>query len=240
MKKHYPVFFTCSILLTTLGFSFSPLSKAVEKKADDVLIKLTFQVDMKYQEVHPNGVFIVCNILNGDNQTRMEQTSASIWAITIDAPIGYEVLWRFVNGPDNFEPTADMETCGIGSSAADSVRTHITASVDEVLPAYCFGQCETCDLINASKTASIENAVSLFPNPATDLILVKYAFDAPINMNLNMRDVSGRLVLSSQLKNITKGQSDLPLNGLPAGLYWIDFTVKNQRNIKKILIKNNP
>ena len=238
MKNFHRLLFLSSLLLFIFGFSKQSKQSTFENSPKIVMIKLTFQVDMKYQEVHPDGVFLSCNILNGYAQTKMQLHSSSIWTITIDAPIGYEVLWKYLNGPDAYEPNNDLELCSIDGGFSGSIRTHITGIEDEVLPAVCYGQCTTCSLTNITQDTWLENAISFSPNPAVDKVFVKYDFDKPEFLSLRLHDTTGRLTRSWELGNVSNGQQGLALDGLGAGVYWVEVLVGEKKIGKRLVVGN--
>jgi hypothetical protein len=82
-----------------------------------------------------------------------------------------------------------------------------------------------------------ENSVSIYPNPLTegaDLILSGLEGD----VNISVLDVSGKLVFSSQLVNVSN-QTSIPSfrNGLSAGLYTIQLQSDKGTLIKKLVIR---
>ena len=224
------------LLLSILGLSFLPAHGVFEKAPEDVTIELTIRVDTKNIDVHPDGIFLSCNILNSYSQTKMEQYSSTIWELTIDSPVGYEVLWKFLNGPDNYEPNTDLEVCAIDGGFTGLIRTYITGSVDEVMPTVCYGLCTDCALLGNRPESTLEEAISIFPNPATEEVLVKYEFDKMKPTTLQLYQSDGSFVRSLDLGNTSQGEYKLRLDGLAAGLYWLRFTVGEQWVSKNMVV----
>ncbi len=106
----------------------------------------------------------------------------------------------------------------------------LTASTDDgcsYSDAYLF-TVEVCDGVENEN----EELVSIFPNPATDHIILNFAHaNSPIN--LNMYDASGRLVLS---RNYNSGNNVWIDLDYPAGVYTLDIQSGNDRIRKQVMI----
>lgn len=77
----------------------------------------------------------------------------------------------------------------------------------------------TTGIIDHDKSA----AISIYPNPATESITVKHAYALSSGPVLQIRDVTGRIVLTSALAS---NQQTLDISGLSAGVYFATVTSK--------------
>jgi hypothetical protein len=74
-----------------------------------------------------------------------------------------------------------------------------------------------------------KNALSVFPNPATDNILVR----SLISGKLSLVDLSGKKVYET----ILSGEKEIDLSAFPSGIYMLELNAENRRSVKRI-IKN--
>lgn len=76
---------------------------------------------------------------------------------------------------------------------------------------------------------------TVFPNPARDVLLVQCSFASNTDGQLRLWNAHGQLVLSAvTLPGTTEIQ--LPLSGLPAGLYWLSWNNYPDLQVKKVIL----
>lgn len=97
----------------------------------------------------------------------------------------------------------------------------------------------TCD--TSSLTSNNENNVfpSLFiayPNPTTDIILIKYSVNQDSKSNISLRDFTGRLLKSYYLESGT-GTISINENDLPVGLFFFSLYDNKKHLLTKKIIK---
>ena len=84
-------------------------------------------------------------------------------------------------------------------------------------------------------TSLVDNEVKVFPNPAKDYIIIEYAGNE--NIVLNLRNSLSENILSTEFINTTK----LDLSNISSGVYFIEMHIKGQAEttvVKKIVITN--
>lgn len=86
---------------------------------------------------------------------------------------------------------------------------------------------------------AIENGVSIYPNPASDLVTIE--MEMPVgssNFEINLHDVSGRLIQGVYSGNgmVGKNKIDLDVNALPNGLYFLNFNTAEGNFAQKLVI----
>ncbi len=88
---------------------------------------------------------------------------------------------------------------------------------------------------------NLERQVSLFPNPATEQITLRFAAGAPANVNIRLTNTSGETVLIREVESIPAGENEINLDlggrSLKPGVYFLEIATKDQRAVKKVIIQ---
>ena len=77
-----------------------------------------------------------------------------------------------------------------------------------------------------------ENSILVYPNPAKNLLTIQLG--TSLKGSLNFTDISGKLIFS---KEITSAQTQLNVDQLSAGTYFIQFNLEGQVLVKKLIIE---
>jgi len=85
---------------------------------------------------------------------------------------------------------------------------------------------------NATDIINLENNISIYPNPTTGTITVKFANQ--INGKITIVNIAGQTV---KQKNINTNNIDLDLSNFAKGIYFINVKSENQVFIEKIILK---
>ena len=92
---------------------------------------------------------------------------------------------------------------------------------------------ENCPTVNTDELADgIENAIRIYPNPASELFVVESALEEPVSMEIF--DLAGRLV--SQRLTLATGIQQVYINELTTGMYMIRFRAENGKTVSMKLI----
>jgi hypothetical protein len=75
--------------------------------------------------------------------------------------------------------------------------------------------------------------MQLFPNPTRDLLQIRWEGDQPID-KLRLLDARGQLLSIDAL--INDKQAELNLNGLPAGMYFLELLSGKERKVEQLII----
>jgi hypothetical protein len=88
---------------------------------------------------------------------------------------------------------------------------------------------------SSSKTSEADKDISLViqPNPARDLTFVRLAGATPRRAVLF--DVFGKIVLE---KNVSTPEFELALDGLPAGVYFLNIETDKGRVVQKVVVSD--
>jgi len=78
-----------------------------------------------------------------------------------------------------------------------------------------------------------ENLISVYPNPATDKITIKSTFNTTEEMSVSFCTISGKVIFSNNYKS---SLSEIPLNKVNDGIYFLNICLANRKYIKKIVV----
>ena len=197
---------------------------------------VTFKVDMNYYtagtfttpEVNGtyNGWCGACNVLeDGDGDGIWEGT----FMVTADS-IEYKFAY------DNW---AGEESLTAGSACTKTTgeftnRFLMLDGTDLELDVVCWEQCIECAEpagVNSLKGAA---GVSVYPNPATDLLTIEFGEEAS-EMTIAIVDVMGRTVMPT-MNQFSGNRTEISVNELPQGAYFITGTSEGYSFKKSIMI----
>lgn len=121
-----------------------------------VLVNVTFQVDMTYQTVSPNGVHIAGNFQNPPwvpSATLMTHQGNNIYAVTYDIALtpGTQVQYKFINGNAWGSEESVPFSCATGTN-----RFFTLPAEPLILPLVCFGKCNICNPPEVSVTFKVD------------------------------------------------------------------------------------
>lgn len=132
--------------------------------------------------------------------------------------------WQFVN-------------C-VSLGQVDSIRFNLSSSDTSSLgymntPAFfSMDNFTTQSTVGVKELSNVLN-ISLFPNPATDVITLKYESGSANNITISISDISGKRVQSTNFVSaIGNNENELLIENLDAGVYFIE--IKNESASKKI------
>ncbi len=109
-------------------------------------VSITFLVNMANVVVDTNGVHLAGNI-QGWNPATTEMTDSDadgIYEVVLNAPVGSEVLFKFINGNDWPMTEAVPQTCGVNDGFGNFNRQVLVPFTDVVYGPVCFAECANC------------------------------------------------------------------------------------------------
>ncbi len=137
--------------------------------------------------------------------------------------MGFATSWR-VPGPGNL-PGEDAED---GSN--DTGNPDDNGSIDEGW----YWIWQPTGLQDVAKEISL----FVFPNPATEQIQVKWQGWANGMLNINVRDISGKLCMSQAASQVSGNNLlDLNISNLKSGLYLLELTDGERKYVQKIIVE---
>jgi len=185
-------------------------------------VDVTFRVDMTNETVHADGVFFAGSI-NGWTQDAMTNTSGSIWEITYQIQPGEEVQYKFLNGPDGWEPSDQLADCGVDDGFGGYNRVLTVGDMPMVLDPVCFSYCVTCNVVAVDET-EFEAGLALQPNPASGQTFLQYNFKEALDLQVTMTNNLGQVLQAWNLENAQSGTLQLDISSVPAGVYFVQIT----------------
>jgi hypothetical protein len=164
------------------------------------------------------------------------------WLVTDEKELSRYVVYSSVDG-------INFNLCGSvnATSASAGIKTYQYADYNNKSTLVYY----KIKMINNDETGEWSTIVALhtakpvtnkplksYPNPATDVINIKFDGAVPVNFSLLLMDMSGKVVLESNGVEASSDEYSLPLNGLVSGMYIIKLsdelgnTFINRFNIK--------
>jgi hypothetical protein len=83
------------------------------------------------------------------------------------------------------------------------------------------------------------SAFSVFPNPAGEVLNIRFTLDRTLSYSYTLLNSSGQEVLDGSFTNAASGQQSvtLDLNSVPAGIYYLQLTSETFSRTEKIVIR---
>jgi PKD repeat protein len=94
-----------------------------------------------------------------------------------------------------------------------------------------------CLSVNLYENSSLENNVSVFPNPAHDQVTVKIASAGTEAHNIRIINVLGAVVYDEKIARGSKESVSISLAGKPKGVYFVTVENGSERTTRKIIIE---
>ena len=88
-------------------------------------------------------------------------------------------------------------------------------------------------IITSVKQISINNAITVYPNPATQRLNIKFNYKKDEIARISIMDVTGREVYSQEANDNT--QISINVSGLPEGVYFVKATTASFSQIVRFI-----
>ncbi len=92
------------------------------------------------------------------------------------------------------------------------------------------------DLTTGLEEDILNNQISVFPNPASDLLTVSFEFSSPTSLTLTLIDVRGSVVKTIPLQTYFNSTFPIEISDLPKGIYYLKMNNENLQVVKKLVI----
>jgi len=91
---------------------------------------------------------------------------------------------------------------------------------------------------NAPEQPDVSSDLIIYPNPASDRLNISFVCQESENTTINIFDLSGKMIVSNPLGNISNGLKSIELNtsNLTPGIYIFELTSGQKSSIKKVTI----
>jgi hypothetical protein len=131
----------------------------------------------------------------------MTDLGDNIWSIDIEFPeasAGQELQYKYVNGDwGSNEGAATLEMCGIDDGNGGFNRT-LTIPAANMTECYQWNLCDACASTGSIESNAIE-AVSVYPNPAKDVINISATLNGASAAQVVVTDLAGRVVANAEI-----------------------------------------
>ncbi|MFN8300309.1 MAG: T9SS type A sorting domain-containing protein [Chitinophagales bacterium] len=122
----------------------------------------------------------------------------------------------------------------------DSVFTAVTTGAYKAVLTQIFNGCKDttacCDVVvNTINNNATAEKFSMYPNPATDIIHLRYDLEKNELAIIELIDVMGKIVKSYQLSPQNNHSFDISITDLAKGMYLLKFVSANKKMCKRII-----
>ena len=84
---------------------------------------------------------------------------------------------------------------------------------------------------------SLENMVSIYPNPSNGIVSAEIKLNTPENLSVNVYSMLGEKVIAISENHSRGGSYKIDLSQLSGGLYYIEISTGEEKMIKKLILK---
>ena len=91
-------------------------------------------------------------------------------------------------------------------------------------------------MVGVDEVEEIELGFALYPNPSAGNTTVQFLLNRGQDVQLNVLDVTGRLVTNILNENLNAGLHEFKIPEQPAGIYFIDLVAGGKRHVRKLVI----
>lgn len=183
-----------------------------------------------------------CPAPTGLSASSISETGATLsWVATAPGSVTYQVRYRLSSGgawtfANNVSSPLAVSGLTCGTDYQWQVRTVCGTIPGGPYSAWSVtGNFST--LTCPSSIVSAEPAMTLFPNPATDMVTLSFDSDESVQAAIEMRDMFGKVVYSSG-RTLAVGQNQMVINtsNLKEGWYSISLNTVRFSSTTKVLI----
>lgn len=187
-------------------------------------------------ELSAEGVFVAGSFSDFNNVEMTDVDGDNIYTVTVQIPENSTATYKFKNGPDGWEniDTSIGDDCTTGDF---SDRFVDVGTMNIPLDPVCFGYCVTCNIVDVDEVA-LEQGVSVFPNPAKNVLNVQVDLPEMANrLNIRMVNTLGQVVLSRDLGQLQSDNIELDVRNLAAGTYMLQVVDGQSQFTQSVVIK---
>ncbi len=92
------------------------------------------------------------------------------------------------------------------------------------------------DLLNASNERSMEQSITVSPNPSSGRFFVEFDLAKEAPVNLQVYSLSGKAVLPLQTATVSNKAIELDMNGVATGVYFLRVIVNETVVVKRLVV----
>ena len=92
------------------------------------------------------------------------------------------------------------------------------------------------DNVSATQQDLFDQAITVYPNPTNQNITLFTWFEQSVNVKTELRDITGRLILSEPSENVNGSyQRNFDVSNLSSGVYLINVIINDRILVKKFI-----
>jgi len=129
----------------------------------------------------------------------------------------------YPNGRWRVDALLDVSTCTVPNLRPEAVNYNASKSNTGTT------------LVTGIKQASSANSVSVYPNPATQNLNVRFNYAKETSANISIADITGRTLLAEQRDIKTGNAFQINIENLPTGLYFIKIETGSSSIVEKFI-----
>ncbi|NJB86785.1 hypothetical protein GGR26_002562 [Lewinella marina] len=166
----------------------------------------------------------------GDGAMKREPNQCVTFSYLIDADLREYVT-------DVAIKAGNQEGLDFPGISLDGCNVERTSSSTQVSSSESFGKKKGKSLVQSTSDATGINAVAVFPNPARDLITLRFESASDQRVDLQVYDATGRVSFARALEAASGTNTvELSLGDVPAGLYQMVVTpAEGERTVRTFL-----
>ena len=138
----------------------------------------------------------------------------------------------------SFNFTFDNTTAGYNMNACHVVAYVVNSTTEEIISG---NGAEVEDAPVTSVDKAVELGLAVYPNPATSQLFANINIATANEITIRMTDLQGKVVYSENLGTLAAGVNKVDLsnavNGMNAGLYFVEISNVDSRTVKKVIIQ---
>ena len=168
-------------------------------------------------------------------------------SVTVSAPDSIAITGLVTNSASDV-PTGEIDITVSGGdgnytfvwSSGDATEDLTGIGADDYTVTVTDGNgCTGTATFTVSEETSREGALNnlsatVFPNPTSGKVFIQTSKDIGQSLTVNVFDLSGRLVQTTELPT---GTAVLDMNGQAAGVYLLELTAGDRREVKRVVLK---
>ena len=96
-------------------------------------------------------------------------------------------------------------------------------------------ECPTCAGSSVANVGNIQS-VQAVPNPAASSTSINFKLDQVANVTVSLTDVTGQVVATQKLENVSNGKAFISTANLPSGVYFYTVTANGKRSTGRVVV----
>lgn len=205
------------------------LSVVCWEECEACMTNVTFLVDMNqvteaFTTPEVNGEF---NGWCGNCNAMTDANSDNVWEATISLPVGDTLEYKFSADVWTIQETNDPAGACTNGNTQFTNRVLVVPTSDVILDEVCWGSCFACDTTNSINELDLNQRLSIYPNPTSDVLNVTGDLDAAAQFTLTITDMFGKLVINRTMTGAEL--QTINTSSLPNGIYLL--SVDNELSV---------